>query len=60
MKEGWIGDDYLILFDESEVTTVTDRYALSQLLPSCQALGLRANAAVWRIYRFAYTFLCPL
>jgi hypothetical protein len=41
MKEGWIGDDYLVLFDESEVSTITDRYALSQLLPGYQVLGLR-------------------
>ncbi|HXE35172.1 MAG TPA: hypothetical protein VN087_14745 [Verrucomicrobiae bacterium] len=41
MKEGWIGDDYLILFDESEVATVTDRYALSHLLPGYHVLGLR-------------------
>lgn len=41
MKEGWIGDDYLILFDESEVATVTNRYAFSQLLPGYHVLGLR-------------------
>ena len=29
MKEGWVRDDYLILFDESEVATVTDRCALA-------------------------------
>jgi hypothetical protein len=41
MNEGWVGDDYLILFAESEVVTVTDRYAPSQLLPGYQVLGLR-------------------
>jgi hypothetical protein len=43
MKEGWIEDDYLILFDESEVATVTHQYALSQLLPGYQILGLRGR-----------------
>jgi hypothetical protein len=39
MNEGW--DDYLILFDELEVATMTERYALSQFLPGYQVLGLR-------------------
>jgi hypothetical protein len=39
MKEGWTGDDYLILFDESEIATATDRYALSQLLPGLPRFG---------------------
>ena len=42
MKEGWTGDNYLILFDESEVAAVTGRYALSQLLPGYHVLGLRS------------------
>jgi len=41
MTEGWIGDDYLILFEASEVTTWSERYALSQFLPGYQLLGLR-------------------
>jgi hypothetical protein len=40
MKEGLVRDDYLILFDELEVATVTDRYAFSRLLPGYQVLGL--------------------
>ena len=40
MNEGWLGDDYLILFDEAEVVAATDRYAISQLLPGYQVLGL--------------------
>jgi hypothetical protein len=41
MNEGWVGDDYLILFDESEVATMTERYAFSQFLPGYEVLGLR-------------------
>jgi len=41
MNEGWLGDDYLILFDEAEVAVASDRYAISQLLPGYQVLGLR-------------------
>ena len=41
MNEGWVGEDYLILFDEAEVASASDRYAISQLLPGYQVLGLR-------------------
>lgn len=41
MKEGWIGEDYLILFDESEIAGTVNLYALSELLPGYHALGLR-------------------
>src|SRR3981189_3284919 len=41
MDEGWLGDDYLVLFDEPEVAAASDRYAISQLLPGYQVLGLR-------------------
>jgi hypothetical protein len=41
MNEGWLGDDYLILFDEGEVVSASARYAISQLLPGYQVLGLR-------------------
>jgi len=40
MREGWCDDDYLILFDESEISAVSDRYAISQFLPGHQILGL--------------------
>jgi hypothetical protein len=41
MKEGWVEDDYLILFSQSEIPAVTDRYAFSHSLPGYQVLGLR-------------------
>jgi len=39
--EGWHDSDHLILFDETEVATVSDRYALSQFLPGYKVIGLR-------------------
>jgi hypothetical protein len=42
MLEGWHGDDYLILFDESEVATASDRYEVLRLLPGFKVLGLRS------------------
>jgi hypothetical protein len=41
MKEGWLGDEYLILFDDLEVAAFSERYALSRFLPGFQVLGLR-------------------
>jgi hypothetical protein len=40
MNEGWCGDNYLILFDESEVASTSERYAISQMLPGYQVVGL--------------------
>ena len=41
MREGWSGDDHLIIFAESEVDPVSERYAMSALLPGYRILGLR-------------------
>jgi hypothetical protein len=41
MREGWHGDDYLILFDESEVAAASERYELLGFLPGFKILGLR-------------------
>jgi hypothetical protein len=40
MREGWHNDDYLILFDQGEIPVVSSRYAISQLLPGYQIVGL--------------------
>jgi hypothetical protein len=40
MNEGWFGDDYLILFAESELGAVADRYAISRWLPRYELIGL--------------------
>jgi hypothetical protein len=41
MREGWHGDDYLILFDEVEIAAASDRYQIFQMLPGYQIVGLR-------------------
>src|SRR5437588_3594467 len=41
MTEGWYGDDHLILFDEAEVASASERYAISELLPGYRVIGLR-------------------
>ncbi len=41
MIEGWNGDDYLILFDEGEITSASARYSITQYLPGFQVVGLR-------------------
>lgn len=41
MVEGWHGDEYLILFEESDWELVANRYDLGRLLPNFQVLGLR-------------------
>ena len=41
MYEGWVGDDYLVLFSESEIAAANDRYGFEKLLPGFRVLGLR-------------------
>jgi hypothetical protein len=41
MREGWCGEDHLIIFAESEVDHLSERYAMSALLPGYRILGLR-------------------
>ena len=41
MNEGWYGNDHLILFDEAEIASASDRYAVSQFLPGYRVIGLR-------------------
>jgi hypothetical protein len=42
VKEGWHGEDYLILWDTEERPRVTADYQFSHLLPSCLVLGLKS------------------
>jgi hypothetical protein len=42
MKEGWHGDDYLILWAPEERSRVTAAYKLARALPSCSVLGLKS------------------
>lgn len=41
MKEGWVGEDYLVLFDEDEVAQVTARYGVGLHLPGHLVIGIR-------------------
>lgn len=41
MIEGWHGDDYLILFTQSEVVAAEMRYNFGALLPGFRLVGLR-------------------
>lgn len=41
MNEGWLGEDYLILFSDLEVASETDRYRLVEWLPDFAIVGLR-------------------
>jgi hypothetical protein len=41
MKEGWLGDEYLILFEGSEIDAATERYAVAVALPGFELIGLR-------------------
>jgi hypothetical protein len=40
MREGWHNDDYLVLFDEAEISAATNRYAISESLPGYEVVGL--------------------
>jgi hypothetical protein len=41
MREGWAGDDYLVLFSDSEVEFATARYQIERFLPGHVVVGLR-------------------
>lgn len=41
MKEGWLNDEYLVVFSEAESASASSRYKLSQFLPGYTLIGLR-------------------
>lgn len=41
MKEGWFGEDYLVLFTDEEIRLASERYGISAVLPGYQIIGLR-------------------
>ena len=41
VTEGWYGDEHLVLFNEAEIASASDRYAISQFLPGYKVIGLR-------------------
>jgi hypothetical protein len=42
MREGWRGEDYLILFDESEIVEITNRYDIASYVGGYQVVGLKS------------------
>ncbi|MFA7062388.1 MAG: hypothetical protein WC156_16400 [Pedobacter sp.] len=40
MKEGWINDDYLILFEGSEVALMTDAYCIKDFIPQYRLVAI--------------------
>ena len=59
MKEGWHNDDYLILFEGSEIEEKEKDYEIDRFLPGCRLLGMvgwdyflvmdRENQKVFRV-----------
>lgn len=41
MIEGWLDDEYLVLYEDSELAAVSDQREISRWLPGFQVLGLR-------------------
>jgi hypothetical protein len=41
MREGWSGDDYLILLDESETEDISTRLSIDAVLPGYRIIGFR-------------------
>ncbi|GAB3255016.1 hypothetical protein [Chitinimonas naiadis] len=41
MREGWLSDEYLVLFDEEEASLATAQYPLGGTMPDAMVIGLR-------------------
>jgi len=41
MTEGWLQDEYLVLFDEQEIKEMTERYGVARFVTGYEGLGLR-------------------
>lgn len=42
MNEGWLNDEYMVLFTEAESVSASSKYKLSQYLPGYTLVGLRS------------------
>jgi hypothetical protein len=42
MMEGWLEDDYYVLFGESEIPSASSRYGIEEHMPGMVVLGLRS------------------
>jgi hypothetical protein len=41
MREGWLEDEYVILFEEGEAAAIADGYGVPVALPGFRLIGLR-------------------
>jgi hypothetical protein len=41
VREGWVGDDYLMLFEDDELDAASADYSFPDLLPGYKLVGLR-------------------
>jgi hypothetical protein len=41
VREGWLEDEYLIVFEESEAGAIADGYGITVALPGFELIGLR-------------------
>lgn len=41
MREGWLNDEYLILFSEKDIESISSEYGIDRSLPGYVAVGLR-------------------
>ena len=41
IQEGWLNDDYLVLFSGTEIDGISQRYDIAQSLPGFAVIGLR-------------------
>jgi hypothetical protein len=41
MREGWLEDEYVILFEDGEAAAIADGYGVPVALPGFRLIGLR-------------------
>src|SRR5262245_46652736 len=46
VKQGWYGEEESVLFDDSEASSASDNYGISQALPGFKVIGLRGTGVV--------------
>lgn len=42
MTQGWLGDDYYILFTAAEAELEAERYGMTEWIPGCALVGLKS------------------
>jgi hypothetical protein len=59
MREGWHNDDYPVLFDETEISAASNRYAIAHLLPGYDVVGLHFGFFIPYDHGVMTMILCP-